>query len=144
MVRLSEDEAKRLGLVSSKRNKPSKRKKYNNTVCYYQGAKFDSKKELERYLILKDKEKRGEIFQLKRQVKITIQPRFYTPDGKTVREIYYLADFVYCTEIRDEQGVFIKYLHHIEDVKGGNATKTAVYKLKKKLLAFKGFYIEEV
>ena len=55
MVRLSEDEAKRLGLVSSKRNKPSKRKKYNNTVCYYQGAKFDSKKELERYLILKGK-----------------------------------------------------------------------------------------
>ena len=144
MVRLSEDEAKRLGLVSSKRNKPSKRKKYNNTVCYYRGVKFDSRKELERYLILLDKEKRGEIFQLRRQVKIVIQPRFITPSGKVIREVYYLADFVYCTEQRDEQGVFIKYIQHIEDVKGGNATKTAVYKLKKKLLAYKGFYIEEV
>lgn len=143
MVRLSEDEAKRLGLVSSKRNKPSKRKKYNNTVCYYQGAKFDSKKELERYLILKDKEKRGEIFELKRQVKITIQPSFKTPDGKTVREIYYLADFVYLKPVYI-CGVFSEYKHVIEDVKGGNATKTAVYKLKKKLLAYKGFYIEEV
>lgn len=143
MVRLTEDEAKRLGLVSSKRNKPSKRKKYNNTVCYYRGAKFDSKKELERYLILKDKEKRGEIFELKRQVKITIQPRFKTPDGKTVREVYYLADFVYLKPVYNA-GVFSEYKHIIEDVKGGNATKTAVYKLKKKLLAYKGFYIEEV
>ena len=143
MVRLSEDEARRLGLVSSKSNKPSKRKKYNNTVCYYQGAKFDSKKELERYLILKDKEKRGEIFQLKRQVKINIQPRFKTPDGKTVREIYYQADFVYLKPVYNA-GVFKEYRHVIEDVKGGNATKTAVYKLKKKLLAYKGFYIEEV
>lgn len=143
MVRLSEEEALRLGLVSSKRNKPKKRK-YNNTVCYYKGAKFDSKKELEYYLTLLEKEKRGEIFQLKRQVKINIQPRFKTPDGKTIREINYNADFVYMTALRDEQGTFKRWVNHIVDVKGGKATKTAVYRLKKKLLAYKGFYIEEV
>ena len=142
MVRISEEEAKRLGLVSSKRNKPSKKRKYNNQPCTFNGLKFDSIKERDEYIKLLDKQKRGEIYELERQVKITIQPKFKTPDGKTVREIYYVADFKYTTITKIDGHSEVK--QHYIDVKGGNATKTAVYKLKKKLLAYRGYYIEEV
>ena len=144
MVRISEEEAKRLGLVSTKRNKPSKKRKYNNHPCEFNGLKFDSIKERDEYIKLLDRQKRGEIYKLERQVKITIQPKFKTPDGKTIREIDYVADFVYMTEERDDQGIYRGWIKHIVDVKGGNATKTAVYKLKKKLLAYRGYYIKEV
>lgn len=142
MVRISEEEAKRLGLVS-KPQKQSKKRKYNNQPCEYNGEKFDSKKELAHYLMLLDRQKRGEIKDLERQVKITIQPSFKTPDGQTVREIYYVADFRYTSRTPDGAGAYDLETHYV-DVKGGNATKTAVYKLKKKLLAYKGIYIEEV
>ena len=143
MVRISEKEAERLGLASKAPPK-TKQRKYKNEPCTFKGIKFDSIKERDYYIILLDREKKGEIYQLQRQVKINIQPRFKTPDGKTVREINYNADFVYMSPVRDEQGIFIRWDHHIVDVKGGTATKTAVYRLKKKLLAYKGFYIEEV
>ena len=146
MVRISEEEAIRLGIVSNPQ-KQSKKRKYNNQPCEYNGIKFDSKKELDYYLILLDREKRGEIKELRRQVKIVIQPAFKTPDGKTIREIYYLADFSYIEFVKAYyQGEYkgLAPLIHYVDVKGGNATKTAVYKLKKKLLAYKGIYIEEV
>ena len=142
MVRISEEEAIRLGIVS-KPQKKSKKRKYNNQPCEFNGEKFDSKKELDYYLILLDKQKRSELCDLKRQVKIVIQPAFKTPDGKTVREIYYVADFKYTSLTPDGAGAYDIKTHYV-DVKGGNATKTAVYKLKKKLLAYRGFYIEEV
>lgn len=141
MVRISEEEAKRLGLVS-KPQQQSKKRKYNNQPCEYNGIKFDSKKELDYYLILLDRQKKGEIKHLERQVKITIQPRFTTPKGETIRELYYIADFSYYEKV--PEGNSFKWVFHLVDVKGGNATKTAVYKLKKKLLAYKGIYIEEV
>lgn len=133
MTRLSYKQAKTLGLC-----KGAKSKFNNNKVTYYDASAqmtltFDSQKEYEYYLLLRDRQKRGEITELQRQVKITIQPRFKTPTGETIREIYYLADFVYI-DLSDG-------LEHIVDVKG---FKTDVYKLKKKLLAYKGFYIEEV
>ena len=69
-------------------------------------------------------------------MKFEIQPKFYTLDGKLVREVTYVADFQY-TDVKTG-------LRHVIDVKGGKATQTPVYKLKKKLLAYKGIYIEEV
>lgn len=80
-----------------------------------------------------DREKKGEINQVNRQYPITIQPTFYLPDGSKVAAIVYKADFVYY-DLKDNK-------LHIIDVKG---FKTDVYKLKKKLLAYKGIYIEEV
>lgn len=132
-MRLSEEEYRRL--VGT----PPKKSKYNNNKPEYydpdlkETLKFDSNKELEYYLILKDREKRGEISELERQVTIEIQPSFVTPGGEKVQAIYYKADFFYydCKDQRD----------HVVDVKG---MKTDVYKLKKKLLAYKGIYIEEV
>ena len=132
MTRLSVKEAKALGLISESNSK------YNNQKPEYydpdlkQSLKFDSKRELEYYLILKDKLKKGEIFRLQRQVKINIQPPFTTATGEKIQAINYLADFVYL----DKEGKT-----HLVDVKG---FKTDVYKLKKKLLAYRGFYIEEV
>ena len=132
MTRLSYKEAKALGLISESKSK------YNNEKpTYYdpdlkETIKFDSIKERDYYLILKDRLKRGEIFRLQRQFKITIQPPFTTPQGEKIQAITYKADFVYL----DSGGVT-----HIVDVKG---FKTDVYRLKKKLLAYKGFYIEEV
>ena len=48
--------------------------KYGNHKITMGGIKFDSKKEAERWFILKDMEKRGEISQLARQVKFVLIP----------------------------------------------------------------------
>lgn len=116
---------------------PGKSKYNNNKPTFYDADKretltFDSNKELEYYLILKDRQKRGEIGYIWRQYEIEIQPGFTMPSGEKIRAITYRADFRY----HDLDGI-----EHIIDVKG---YKTEVYKLKKKLLAYRGIYIEEV
>lgn len=108
------------------------RSKYNNRKADFKGESFDSEKERDYYILLLDREKRGEITDIQRQVVITIQKSFETPSGEKYRAITYKADFVY----KDKLGQT-----HIVDVKG---YKTEVYKIKKKLLAFRGIYIEEV
>ena len=120
---------------------PPRPSKYHNVKSEYydpdlrETIKFDSRRELEYYLILKSRQKRGEIVDLRRQVSITIQPAFAFK-GKTIREITYRADFVYIDK-RDG-------LPHIIDVKGSKETLTEVYKLKRKLLLYQGYEIEEV
>ena len=125
MVRISNKTAQELGLVG--------KSKYNNSKVKYQGLTFDSKKEFEYYLILKDKEKRGLVFNIKRQVPLEIQPAFTDKTGVKHRAIIYKADFVYTDRLTGTE----RYI----DVKG---FKTEVYKLKKKLLAYKNIIIEEV
>lgn len=130
MARINYKKAKELGLISGKRSK------YNNDVVTYEGEKFDSRKELLYWLNLRDREKCGEIENLKRQVSITIQPSFKVEingKAKTIRAITYIADFVYY-DLRDHK-------KHYIDVKG---FKTEVYKLKYKLLAYNNIIIEEV
>lgn len=132
-MRITEEEYRRL--VGTP---PTKSKYNNNKPEYYDPdlkttITFDSKKEFEYYLILKDREKRGEIKDLERQVSFEIQPGFTMPSGEKIRAITYKADFVYM-DLKD--GAI-----HIVDVKG---YKTEIYRLKKKLLAYKGIYIEEV
>lgn len=119
-------------------SEPPRPSKYHNVKSEYydpdlnESLAFDSLKELDYYFILKDRLKRGEIDDLRRQVSITIQPAF-TFKGKKIQAITYKADFVY---IDRKDG-----LSHIIDVKG---MKTDVYKLKKKLLLYQGYEIEEV
>ena len=79
MVRISEEEALRLGLVSSKRNKPSQKSKYNNQKCKFNGLKFDSIKERDYYLLLLDKQKHGAVRDLKRQSKTRLYSYFDLP-----------------------------------------------------------------
>lgn len=95
--------------------------KYNAKKTAVDGITFDSKKEATRYRELKALEHVGKID------KLELQPRFVLMDGfryegKAVRKIEYVADFVY----RD----LSTYELIVEDVKG---VKTDVYKLKKKL-----------
>lgn len=132
-MRLTAEQYSKLYGASANRSKY-----HNRKVEYYDpGLKetitFDSEKERNYYLILKDRERRGEIIDLNRQVEIEIQPGFILPSGEKIRPITYRADFTYYDNIDSSV--------HIIDVKG---YKTEIYKLKKKLLAYKGYYIEEV
>lgn len=106
--------------------------KYHNRKVAYKGLVFDSIKERNYYMYLESLLQAGEITDLELQVKFEIQPRFKAVNGHIIRPIIYLADFVY----KDKDGKTV-----IVDVKG---YKTDVYKLKKKLMLYKGYDIVEV
>lgn len=97
--------------------------KYGNKKTIINGIKFDSKKESERYLVLKDMLKNKEIEDLQLQPKFLLQDS-YRYNEKTIRKIYYIADFSY-----KKDGKLV-----VEDVKG---KKTEVYKLKRKLFLYR-------
>ena len=95
--------------------------KYNAKKTAVDGITFDSRKEATRYRELKALERVGKIDRLE------LQPRFVLMDGfryegKAIRKIEYVADFLY----RDLSTCELI----VEDVKG---VKTDVYKIKKKL-----------
>lgn len=94
--------------------------KYRNVKCVYDGLKFDSKKEAQRYAELKVLEKCGAIQNLKTQVKFCIVPK----TEKNRRARFYIADFVYT-----ENGA-----QTIEDVKSPITRRNPVYSLKKALV----------
>ena len=100
-----------------------KTNKYHNTKAEYNGIKFDSIKEKNRYVGLKQLEDLKIIKDLKLQVKFELQPS-YQYNGKTIRAINYYADFTY---IQDDKLI-------VEDTKG---FKTKEYLLKKKMLLYK-------
>lgn len=102
-----------------------KQNKYKNKKVISDGKKYDSKKESKRAIQLKTMEKLGIIKDLKEQVPYILQEKFIL-NGKTVREIKYIADFVY---IIVETGEEV-----IEDVKG---IRTEVYRIKKKMFMYK-------
>lgn len=103
--------------------------KYGARRTTVDGITFDSKAEADRYCELKLLERCGVIADLERQRKFTI-----VSQSKYGRALYYIADFVYT-----ENGKTV-----VEDVKS-KATATAVYKLKKRLMAeIHGIEIREV
>lgn len=118
--------------------------KYQAQKCEFNGEKFDSKRELQRYLELRLLERSGEITDLKRQVKFELIPSQREPDtygkrggvikGKVIEHgVSYLADFVY----KDKQDNTV-----VEDTKG---MRTKEYIIKRKLmLYFHGIRIKEI
>jgi len=107
--------------------KPFKKKsKYKNTKVEYNGIKFDSIKEKNRFIQLMLLGEQGLITDLILQPKFELQPKF-KHEGKTHRAISYVGDFQYTMD-----GKVI-----VEDVKASKYFTTDVYKLKKKLLLFK-------
>ena len=109
-----------------------KQNKYKNKKVVYNGMKFDSKKEMDYYIKLNMLEKAGKIKDLRLQVPFVVLETFKLND-KTYKKTKYIADFTYY----DKEG---KY--HVVDTKG---VRTDVYKLKKKLMAWKyGIEIEEI
>jgi len=105
--------------------------KYHNVPTIAHNLTFQSGKEAARYNVLMLRQKAGEIVCLCCQVTFDI-----TPPGAIIREIKYIADFVYI-----ELPLFVPV---VEDVKV-EPTKTRVYRLKKKLFKAKyGIDITEV
>lgn len=101
-----------------------RRNKYANKKTVVDGLLFDSKKEGARWLVLKEKYLKGEIRNLRRQVRFEL-----CVNGVTVGS--WRADFTYI-----ENGVFVA-----EDVKG---FRTREYALKCKLVrALYGLEIRE-
>ena len=99
----------------------SGRSKYHAKKTVVDDITFDSRREADRYLVLRGMEEDGAIENLRRQVRYELVPAFDV-DGRHYRPAYYVADFVYV-----EDGKTI-----VEDVKG---MRTDVYKLKSKLFA---------
>nr|UVX48259.1 MAG: protein of unknown function (DUF1064) [Bacteriophage sp.] len=104
--------------------------KYHARKTTVDGITFDSRREADRYLVLKSLEEDGTIEDLRRQVRYELVPAFDV-DGRHYRPVYYVADFVY-----RENGHEV-----IEDVKG---VVTDVYRLKRKLVSYRyGMNIRE-
>lgn len=96
--------------------------KYRNRKVVVDGIEFASKMEADYYCELRMKEMAGEVADIACQVPFVLQNGFSLPDGKKVRKITYIADFVV---------TYTDGHKEVVDVKG---YKTEVYKLKKKLL----------
>lgn len=94
--------------------------KYHNHKTEYEGKKFDSIKEKNRFIELATLEKAGFIHNLETQKRFQIVPK----TEKVKRARFYVADFVYT-----ENGVKV-----IEDVKSPITKKNPVYTLKKALV----------
>ena len=106
--------------------------KYKAVKTEVDGIKFDSRKESNRYLELKEMEQKGFIKYLQMQV-----PYIIIPKSEYGRKIVYKADFVYYS---NQKGKVI-----VEDVKSPYTRKNPVYRLKKRLMAeVHGIIIEEV
>lgn len=105
----------------------SKKMKFGNIKATTKEGTFDSKKEYNWWNKLKQKEKKGEISHLQRQVPITLIDK-----SSFGREIKYIADFTY--EDKKTQEICVC------DAKG---FETDVFKLKARLFAERyGFKIK--
>ena len=116
------------------------RSKYHNVKVVVDGERFDSKREAQYWQELKLREKAGEITNLRRQVAFELLSPSADRGFIFVVVAQYVADFVF--DQTDPEG----QLHqHVQDVKGGKATRTALYQLKKKWLYLQsGIEIEEI
>lgn len=96
--------------------------KYHARSVEYDGIHFDSQKECARYQELKLLERAGQI------TGVIVHPSFILLDSfvwrtQLIRAVTYSPDFAYT-----ENGVNV-----IEEVKGGNATRTQAFEIRRKL-----------
>ena len=117
---------------------PTKGNKYKNEKVEFDGIKFDSKRERDRYMVLKDAERRGVISELKCQPVFELMPAIYHDEiqhlktkDKVVKRcdqlaITYKGDFQY---IKDGKTI-------VEDVKGSAYMITEVFKIKEKMMYY--------
>ena len=119
--------------------KRKKGERYNHTTVEADGLKFDSKKEYERYIFLKDAERQGKITNLQTQVKFELIPKVteeYVEHLKTKdkiktrtlqQPITWTADYVYYKD-----GEMI-----VEDVKASKFLLSDRFVIKEKLFFWK-------
>lgn len=121
--------------------------KYKNHKIEFNGIKFDSKKEMQRYILLKEAEDKGVIQDLKLQVRFELIPaikeeyveHLKTKDKIKTRTIQlpitYTCDFQYY-----KNGELI-----VEDVKASKSMLPKEFVLKEKMMfALKGIKIKKV
>lgn len=119
--------------------KNTKRQKYGNSKVEFEGIKFDSKKEMQRFVILKEAEKKGIISNLELQIRFELIPaikeeyieHLKTKDKVKTRTlqlpITYTCDFRY---IKNGETI-------IEDVKASPSMLPKEFVLKEKLMFWK-------
>ena len=100
--------------------------KYRNIKAEYNGEIYDSRKEMRRAYALDMLVRCGRIKDLERQKRFILQDGYLTRDGRKIRPISYIADFVYYD---NDKGLWV-----VEDVKG---VRTEVYRLKRKMFEFR-------
>lgn len=100
----------------------------NQPVVTIDGERFDSKAEARRCGQLLLLQRAGAIRELRRQVRFLLIPSQRDSAGKIVREVSYVADFVYEEPI---PGAADMWRLIVEDVKG---VRTEAYRLKRKLM----------
>lgn len=112
--------------------KPKKKTtKYHSKKSEYKGVMFDSKKEMNRFIVLERLEQLGEICNLRRQERLSwVEIHKYTNGKEICFKRAYIADFTYL-----KNGIKI-----YEDSKG---YKTKEYLKKKKILLAFGISILE-
>ena len=106
------------GKVNKYRNTPTTRVTPSGAIL-----RFDSMKEARRFDWLIERERRGEIRELRLQVDFTLQEAYTDTEGRRVRAIRYRADFTY----RERERLVV------EDVKS-RATRTKEYLIKRKMM----------
>lgn len=95
----------------------------------YDGHRFDSTKEKNRYIELKDLENKGIIQDLKIQPEYELQEKFRDKQHRAIRSITYKADFAYY-DTRTNENI-------VEDVKSPYTAKDTVYRMKMKMFIYK-------
>jgi hypothetical protein len=130
--------------------------KYHNVETQVAGIRFASKKEARRYAYLCRCVELGVIEDLRLQVDFTLQEGYTTAKGERIRAIRYKADFTYKVKNAGYDHILqldmadIEYWRGlypgavvIEDTKT-RGTRTKEYKIKRKLMADKGYEVREV
>ena len=116
----------------------TQRPKYGSVKCHFMGEKFDSMREMKRYIFLLGEQKEGRITNLRRQVRFVLFPDEYKEVVKQLKTkakierkrsyigITYNADFVY-----EHNGQTI-----VEDVKINPRLIPKEYVLKEKMMHY--------
>lgn len=102
--------------------------KFHAIKTEYKGVVYDSKWEAQKAYELDMLERAGKIKNLQRQVRFILQDDYVNNKGEKIRPISYIADFVYqdC-----KTGKWF-----VMDTKSP-ATRTAEYRIKKKIFEYK-------
>lgn len=121
---------------NARRSRTSRPAKYKNQKIEYDGLKFDSKKEAQRYKVLRDMQKDGVISELQCQVKFVLADGVkFANEHKKKTALRYFADFTY---VKDGELI-------VEDVKSEHTRELDVYRIKKHLMmSVHGIEISEV
>lgn len=130
-------DAELLAQIIARDAKPAKKGRHPSNPVDYDGHHFDSTPEYERYLILRDMERRGEIRDLEVHPRFLLMEAFRDADGKARRKVEFIPDFAYLemgTEFYIVEDVKAKRKRNKAGRPKRSITDTDVFRLKVKWL----------